>query len=63
VLILEHAGPPRPVSSLHVSLGLVIIAGMTVLSAGVLLIGAGVSRLERRLLRWKPSSVTRGRAD
>lgn len=31
-----------------------IFAGMTVLAAGVVLIGAAVSRLERRLLRWKP---------
>ena len=31
-----------------------VFAGMTVLSAVVLIIGAGISRLERWLLRWKP---------
>jgi sulfonate transport system permease protein len=31
-----------------------VFAGITVLSAGVLLVGAAVDRLERRLLRWKP---------
>ncbi len=31
-----------------------VFAGMTVLSAFVLLVGAGVNRLERWLLRWKP---------
>ena len=31
-----------------------VFAGMTVLAAGVLLVGAAVDRLERRLLRWKP---------
>jgi len=31
-----------------------VFAGMTVLAAVVLVVGAGVSRLERRLLRWKP---------
>jgi NitT/TauT family transport system permease protein len=31
-----------------------VFAGMTVLSAGVLLVGAAVDRLERWLLRWKP---------
>jgi NitT/TauT family transport system permease protein len=31
-----------------------VFAGMTVLSAGVLMVGALVDRLERRLLRWKP---------
>lgn len=31
-----------------------VFAGMAVLAAGVLLVGAGVDRLERRLLRWKP---------
>jgi NitT/TauT family transport system permease protein len=30
-----------------------VFAGMTVLAAGVLLVGAAVDRLERRLLRWK----------
>jgi sulfonate transport system permease protein len=30
-----------------------VFAGMTVLAAGVLLVGSGVSRLERHLLRWK----------
>ena len=30
-----------------------VFAGMAVLSAVVLLVGAGVNRLERRLLRWK----------
>jgi NitT/TauT family transport system permease protein len=31
-----------------------VFAGMAVLAAGVLLVGGLVSRLERRLLRWKP---------
>ena len=31
-----------------------VFAGMTVLAAGVLLVGGAVDRLERRLLRWKP---------
>jgi NitT/TauT family transport system permease protein len=31
-----------------------VFAGMTVLAAVVLMVGAGVSRLERWLLRWKP---------
>ena len=31
-----------------------VFAGMSVLSGGVLLVGAAVDRLERRLLRWKP---------
>ncbi len=31
-----------------------VFAGMAVLSAVVLLVGAGVNRLERRLLRWRP---------
>jgi NitT/TauT family transport system permease protein len=30
-----------------------VFAGMAVLSAGVLLVGAGVNQIERRLLRWK----------
>jgi NitT/TauT family transport system permease protein len=35
-----------------------VFAGITVLSAGVLLVGVAVDRVERRLLQWKP-----GRAD
>ncbi len=35
-----------------------VFAGMTVLSAVVLIIGAGVGRLERWLLRWKPGRET-----
>lgn len=35
-----------------------VFAGMTVLAAGVLFVGALVSRLERRLLRWKPDELT-----
>ena len=31
-----------------------VFAGMTMLACGVVLVGALVSRLERRLLRWKP---------
>jgi NitT/TauT family transport system permease protein len=31
-----------------------VFAGMTVLAGVVLIVGAGVSRLERWLLRWKP---------
>jgi NitT/TauT family transport system permease protein len=31
-----------------------VFAGMTVLAAGVLIVGSLVGRLERRLLRWKP---------
>jgi NitT/TauT family transport system permease protein len=31
-----------------------VFAGMTILAAGVLFVGAAVDRLERRLLRWKP---------
>jgi NitT/TauT family transport system permease protein len=31
-----------------------VFAGMTVLSAGVLIVGAAVDRLERWLLRWRP---------
>jgi NitT/TauT family transport system permease protein len=31
-----------------------VFAGMTILAIGVLLVGSGVSRLERHLLRWKP---------
>jgi len=33
-----------------------VFAGMTILAIGVLLVGAGVNRLERRLLRWKPEA-------
>ena len=33
-----------------------VFAGMTILAVGVLLVGAAVNRLERRLLRWKPES-------
>ena len=32
-----------------------VFAGMAILAAVVLLVGEGVSRLERWLLRWKPS--------
>ena len=31
-----------------------VFAGITVLSAGVLMVGIAVDRLERRLLQWKP---------
>ena len=31
-----------------------VFAGITVLSAGVLIVGIAVDRLERRLLQWKP---------
>lgn len=34
-----------------------VFAGMTVLAAGVLLIGVVVTRIERRLLRWKPEQA------
>ena len=37
-----------------------VFAGMAVLSAGVLLVGAAVDRLERRLLRWKPERADVG---
>jgi NitT/TauT family transport system permease protein len=33
-----------------------VFAGMTILAIGVLLVGAAVNRLERRLLRWKPEA-------
>ena len=36
-----------------------VFAGMTVLAAGVLLVGGLVGRLERRLLRWKPDHAPR----
>jgi NitT/TauT family transport system permease protein len=39
-----------------------VFAGMVVLGAGVLLVGALVGRLERRLLRWKPEHAE-SRAD
>jgi NitT/TauT family transport system permease protein len=41
-----------------------VFAGMTVLASVVLAVGAGVSRLERWLLRWKPQqgSAARGMA-
>jgi NitT/TauT family transport system permease protein len=35
-----------------------VFAGMTVLAAVVLVVGAGVNRLERWLLRWKPERET-----
>ena len=35
-----------------------VFAGMTVLASVVLVIGAGVSRLERWLLRWKPERAS-----
>ncbi len=38
-----------------------VFAGMAVLSAVVLVVGAGVSRLERWLLRWKPGRETETR--
>jgi NitT/TauT family transport system permease protein len=34
-----------------------VFAGMTVLAAGVLVVGAVVNRLERHLLRWRPERV------
>ncbi|HEU5257241.1 MAG TPA: ABC transporter permease [Vicinamibacterales bacterium] len=34
-----------------------VFAGTAVLAAGVLIVGAAVSRLERRLLRWKPQNL------
>lgn len=34
-----------------------VFAGMTILAAGVLLVGDLISRLERRLLRWKPDQA------
>jgi sulfonate transport system permease protein len=37
-----------------------VFAGMTVLAAGVLLVGGAVDRLERRLLRWKPERADSG---
>jgi NitT/TauT family transport system permease protein len=37
-----------------------VFAGMTVLSAVVLLVGVGVNRLEKWLLRWKPSQAESG---
>jgi NitT/TauT family transport system permease protein len=38
-----------------------VFAGMTVLAIVVLAVGAGVSRLERGLLRWKPKQVSAAR--
>lgn len=38
-----------------------VFAGMTVLAAVVLLVGSGVNRLERWLLRWKPRVENRAR--
>jgi len=38
-----------------------VFAGMTVLAAVVLLVGAGVTRLERWLQRWKPDRETSAR--
>jgi NitT/TauT family transport system permease protein len=38
-----------------------VFAGMTVLAAVVLGVGVGVSRAERRLLRWKPEQIPPGR--
>lgn len=38
-----------------------VFAGMTILAAVVLLVGAGVDRLERWLLRWKPNRDTSAR--
>jgi NitT/TauT family transport system permease protein len=38
-----------------------VFAGMTVLASVVLAVGAGVSRLERWLLRWKPEQVSAAR--
>jgi NitT/TauT family transport system permease protein len=38
-----------------------VFAGMVVLAAVVLVVGAGVSRLERWLLRWKPGRETETR--
>lgn len=37
-----------------------VFAGMTVLSGFVLVLDAGVSLLERRLVRWRPPAVTAG---
>jgi NitT/TauT family transport system permease protein len=37
-----------------------VFAGMTVLSTGVLVVGAAVDRLERHLLRWKPDRASSG---
>jgi NitT/TauT family transport system permease protein len=38
-----------------------VFAGMTVLSMVVLIVGYGVNRLERWLLRWKPDRETQTR--
>jgi NitT/TauT family transport system permease protein len=37
-----------------------VFAGMSVLAAGVLVVGGLVGRLERRLLRWKPERAQSG---
>jgi len=37
-----------------------VFAGMTILALGVLLVGGAVTRLERRLLRWKPDASPGG---
>ena len=39
-----------------------VFAGMTILAAVVLIVGAGVNRLERWLLRWKPERAPSGPA-
>ncbi len=39
-----------------------VFAGMTILAAVVLIVGAGVNRLERWLLRWKPERAPAGPA-
>jgi sulfonate transport system permease protein len=39
-----------------------VFAGMTILATGVLLVGDLISRLERRLLRWKPPPARGERA-
>jgi NitT/TauT family transport system permease protein len=39
-----------------------VFAGMTILATGVLLVGDLISRLERRLLRWKPPPASGERA-
>ena len=38
-----------------------VFAGMTVLSIVVLIVGYGVNRLERWLLRWKPDRAADAR--
>jgi NitT/TauT family transport system permease protein len=34
-----------------------VFAGIAILSGLVLVVGAGVARIERRMLRWKPQRV------